>query len=70
MTLFVPKEFVLYSDYQELSYINAQKKLNHRYAKWFEFVQEYTFVLRHCKGSEIEVVDARSRVYVILNTLV
>lgn len=65
----MPKEFVLYSDHQALQYINSQKKLNHRYAKWFKYVQEYTFVLKHCKGIENKVVDALSRVTLFLNTL-
>ena len=65
----LPKEFVLYSDHQALQYINSQKKLNHRHAKWFEFVQEYTFVLRHCKVTENKVADALSRVTLILNTM-
>ena len=41
----LPTEFVLFSDHQALRYLNSQKKLNARHAKWVEFFNEYSFVL-------------------------
>ena len=33
----ISKEFVLYSDHEAFKFINAQKKLNSRHAKWLSF---------------------------------
>ena len=42
----VPKEFVLFTYHISLKYVNTQKKLNNRHAKWVSFLQGYTFVLK------------------------
>jgi hypothetical protein len=34
-----PKEFVIYSDHESLKHIRSQGKLNHRHAKWVEFIE-------------------------------
>ena len=51
----------MYSNHQTLRYINPQKRAGHRHIKWFEFIQEYTFVLKHHVGVDDKVVDASSR---------
>ena len=43
----LPQEFVLYSDHDALRYLNSQKKLNHRHGHWVEYLQAYSFVLKH-----------------------
>ena len=43
----LPQEFILYSDHKALRFLNFQKKLNPRHGKWVEFLQAYTFVIRH-----------------------
>jgi hypothetical protein len=43
----VLKYFVLFTDHITLKYVNTQKKLNSRHAKWVCFLQGYTFVLKH-----------------------
>ena len=63
----LPQEFVLHSDHEALRFLNSQKKLNHRHGKWIEFIQAYTFVLRHLAGSENRVADALSRRTMLLN---
>jgi len=57
----LPVEFVLYSDHQALRCINSQKRVEHRHIKWFEFIQEYTFVLKHRAGVGNKATDALSR---------
>jgi hypothetical protein len=57
----VPQEFVLYSDNQALQFITRQEKLNQRHAKWVEFMQNFTFVIKHIAGNANKVVDALSR---------
>ena len=56
-----PHEFVIYSNYDALRHINSQKKLNARHVPWVEFLQTFSFVLRHKSGVENKVVDALSR---------
>ncbi|PKI45216.1 hypothetical protein CRG98_034394 [Punica granatum] len=54
-------EFVLFSDHEVLKYINGQHKLNNRYAKWVEFLQAYTFVIKHNSDTQNQVANALSR---------
>jgi hypothetical protein len=46
----IPKEFVLYSDNQALQFITRQEKLNEKHTKWVEFMQNFTFVIKHIVG--------------------
>ena len=40
--------------------------MNQRHAKWVEFMQNFTFVIKHIVGNANKVVDALSRRYLIL----
>ena len=62
----VLKKFVLYSDNHALQFITRQEKLNQRHAKWIEFMQNFTFVIKHISGNANKVVDALSRRCLIL----
>ena len=62
----VLQEFVLYSDNQALQFITIQEKLNQRHAKWVEYMENFTFVIKHIAGNTNKVVDALSRRYLIL----
>ena len=48
----VHREFILHTDHEALKYINGQHKLNARRAKWVEYLQEFTFVLKHKAGKD------------------
>ena len=39
----------------------TQPKLNQKHVKWVEFLQGFTFVIKHVSGKEKKVVDALSR---------
>ena len=60
------KEFILYSDNHALQFITKQEKLNHKHAKWVEFMQNFTFVLKHISGNSNKVADALSRRCLVL----
>ena len=68
-TLFMAKEFVIHSDHESLKHIRSQAKLNHRHAKWVEFVETFHYVIKHKKGKENVIVDALSRRYTIVTAL-
>ena len=54
-------EFVLYTDNHSLQYIMQQPKLNRKHAKWVEYLQSFTFVIKHISGQANKVADALSR---------
>ena len=56
----------MYSDNQDLQFITRQEKLNQRHAKWVEFMQNFTFVIKHIAGNANKVVDVLSRRCLIL----
>lgn len=48
----ISQEFILYSDHEALQFINGQHKLNRRHARWVEFLQAYTFHIKHKSGKK------------------
>jgi hypothetical protein len=65
----IHREFVLFSDHDSLRHLHSQKHLNARHARWVEFLQQYTFVLKHKAGTENRVADALSRKAFLLHTV-
>lgn len=57
----LPKEFIVFTDNQTLSFINSQEKLNHMHMKWVETLLAFTFILKHKKGVKSKVADSLSR---------
>ncbi|GKD68163.1 RNA-directed DNA polymerase [Tanacetum coccineum] len=62
-------EFVLFSNHEALKFINGQYKLKPRHAKWVEFIQAFSFVIRHKVGSDNQVADALSRRHSLITTM-
>ena len=48
----------MYTNHWALQYLNSQGKLNQRHFKWVDFMQRYTFVLKHRSGSCNRVANA------------
>ena len=44
------REFVLYTDNHALQHIMKQPKLNIKHAKWVDYLQSFTFVIKHISG--------------------
>ena len=53
-----PKEFVIHSDHESLKYIRSQSNLNHRHAKWVEFIESFPYVIKYKKGKDNIIADA------------
>ena len=47
-------------------YIDSQPKLNKKHAKWVEFLQNFTFVIKHTSGKANKVVGELSSINLIL----
>ena len=62
----MPREFALYSDNHALQFINSQPKLNQRHAKWVEVLHNFTFVIKHISGKSNKVVDALSKISLVM----
>jgi hypothetical protein len=62
----ISKEFVLYSDNHALQFVTQQEKLNQRHVKWVEYMQIFTFVIKHISSTANKVVDALSRKCLLL----
>ena len=59
----------MYTNHQALQYLNSQGKLKQRHMKWVEFLQSYTFVLKHRSGRSNRVADALSRSQLLLTIM-
>ena len=54
-------EFVLYTDNHVVEYTMQQPKLNTKHAKWVEYLQSFTFVIKHISGQANKMEDTLSR---------
>jgi hypothetical protein len=57
----VPKEFVLYNDNHALQFVTQHEKLNQKHAKWVEYMQNFTFLIKNIYGTSNKIVDALSK---------
>jgi hypothetical protein len=64
-----PKEFIMHSDHESLKHIRSQEKLNRRHAKWVEFIEYFSYVIKHKKGKENVIAVALCRRYGLLTQL-
>ena len=55
-----PKEFVIHTDHDFLKYLKGQQNLNKRHAKWSEFIESFSYVIRYKQGKKNIVADALS----------
>ncbi|XP_054782686.1 uncharacterized protein LOC129289975 [Prosopis cineraria] len=55
--------------HEALRFINSQRHLNAKHAKWVEYIQGFTFVVKHRSGTENIVADALSRRINLLHTM-
>lgn len=65
----IPKEFVLYSEHEASKYLDGQRKLSVRHAKWISQLQEFHFTLHYMSGSSNRVADALSRKHALVASM-
>ena len=57
------------NDHESIKYLKSQSKLNKIHAKWVEFLEQFSYVIKHKQGKINVVADAFSRRYTLLNVL-
>jgi len=60
---------MIQSDHESLKHLKGQSKLNRWHAKWVEFIETFSYVIKYKQGKENIVVDALSWRHVFLFTL-
>ena len=65
----IQKEFILYTDYEVLKYINSQKKLSRRHIKLVNYLQEFHFVVKDKSDAQNRVADVLSKMAKLLGIL-
>jgi len=68
-TTYFSKEFVIHSDHESLKYLKSQSKLNKRHTKWVEFIEQFSYVIKHKQSKSNMVTNALSRRHTLLNVL-
>ncbi|WVZ97639.1 hypothetical protein U9M48_043156 [Paspalum notatum var. saurae] len=63
------REFIIHSDHEALKHIRTQTNLNRRHANWVEFIESFTYIIKHKNGKENVIADALSRRYTMLSQL-
>lgn len=57
----VRREFILFTNHDSLKYLNSQNRLNTKHARWFDYLQQYDFTIKHKVDKENKVTDVLSR---------
>jgi hypothetical protein len=69
VTLSLAKRICYNSDHESLKHIRGQEKLNKCHAKWVEFIESFSYIIKHKKGKKNVIADALSRHYTMLSQL-
>jgi hypothetical protein len=64
-----PRKFIIHSDHEALKHIRSQTNLNRRHATWVEFIESFSYIIKHKNGKDNIIVDALSRRYTMLSQL-
>jgi hypothetical protein len=63
------REFVIHSDHESLKYLKGQANMNKQHARWIEFIEMFSYIIKHKKEKDNIIVDALSRRYNMLSQL-
>jgi len=60
---------VIHSNHESLKHLKGLGKLSRRHAKWVEFIETFSYVIKYKQGKDNIFAYALSRKYVLLSTL-
>jgi len=55
------QKFIVYTDHHSLQFLESQKNITRRQARWLELLQNFDFKIQYIKGKSNVVADALSR---------
>ena len=64
-----PIGFVIHFDHENLKYVKGQRKLNRRHAKWVEFIETFSYVIKYKQGKDNMVAHVLSKRYDLFTSL-
>jgi hypothetical protein len=50
-------EFIIHSDHDALKHIHTQTNLSSRHAKWVEFIESFSYIIKHKNGKDNVIAD-------------
>nr|GEW80032.1 serine/threonine-protein kinase TIO-like [Tanacetum cinerariifolium] len=53
------QEFMLQTDHEALKYFNSQKSISRMHACWMEYLQQFTFVIKHKAGTKNKMATSQ-----------
>ena len=62
------REFVNHFHHESLKYPKGQSKLNHKHAKWVEFIETFSYVIKYKQGKDNMVADVLSKRYYLFTS--
>ena len=60
---------MIHTDYESLKHLKGQGKLNKRHARWMEYIETFSYVIRYKQSKENIVANALSRRHVLLTSI-
>jgi hypothetical protein len=63
------REFIIHSNHDASKHTHTQTNLNHRHAKWVEFIESFPYTIKRKNGKDNVIADALSRRYTMLSQL-
>ena len=60
---------MIHFDPENLKYVKGQSKLNRRHAKWVEFIETFSYVIKYKQGKDNMVAHVLSKRYDLFTSL-
>ena len=60
---------MIHFDHESLKYVKGQSKLNRKHAKWVEFIETFSYVIKYKQGKDNTVAHVLSKTYDLFTSL-